>query len=118
MLASPVSLSVAEFAALELMVRSSGVLDSRVESRSERDPVFDLVIPGRGVFRAPERKGLCFCTEEDPLMLDNGEMFEFTPTWNVTEDGETALKAAKQADEEASRAFLSRRPSPKIKGRR
>ena len=41
------------------------------------------------------KKGLCFITEEDPVILDNGEEFFFTPSLELTEEGYELIKRMK-----------------------
>jgi hypothetical protein len=82
--------SEAEITALRLIHDKGGVLISHVSDKNEID-VFGNVIPGIRVFAKLIKKGLVFITEEEPFTLDNGEVFCFTPTYELTEVGIKAL---------------------------
>ncbi|EPX78109.1 hypothetical protein Salmuc_03460 [Salipiger mucosus DSM 16094] len=69
------------------MVRSSGVLVSRIPDKST-DFIGIVDMPGRRVFNGLVRKGLIFETEEDPVTLPDGTEFEFTPSMELTDEGE------------------------------
>lgn len=69
------------------------VLTSKIEDCTEKD-VFGDPVPGHSVFRKLIKMGLVFETEEDPITLDNGEIFEFTPTYELTDEGLAQLEAA------------------------
>lgn len=83
-MADTVVLSEAEMAALRVAARST--LISQIPDRNEKD-VFGQAVAGMGVFRKLEKRGLLFITEEEPTTTDDGEMFEFTPTVELTEEG-------------------------------
>lgn len=78
-------LSEAEENALELIKRDGCLLASRISDRTDLD-VFGNVIPGMAVFKKLEKKGLIFFTEEEPLILDDGTEFYFTPLVYLTEE--------------------------------
>lgn len=80
-------LSEAEEAALELIKREGCILESRISERTEHD-VFGNAVPGMRVFRKLESKGLIFFTEEEPLILDDGTEFYFTPLVYINEENQ------------------------------
>ena len=84
-------LSAAEMAALE-MVRAAGgeLLEYRVGDVTTKD-VFGRPVPGIAVFRKLVKAGYLYLTIEDPVELDDGSTFEFTPSFCMTEVGEGAL---------------------------
>jgi hypothetical protein len=64
--------------ALEWLKGKGGaVLVSEVPDKNVRG-VFGLE-PGMTIFRKLEKKGLIIITEEEPIQLDDGMWFEFTP---------------------------------------
>jgi hypothetical protein len=74
-----IALSEMEKNALEWLRDAGGsVLVSRIADKNSRD-VFG-VEPGMTMFKKLEKKGLVFITEEDPIQLDDGTWFQFTPT--------------------------------------
>ena len=79
------NLSPTEEAALELLKMSGGCfLVSTIPDRNEPG-VFGDVTPGIRVYKALEKKGLVYFTEEDPFILDDGTVFEFTPSVYLVE---------------------------------
>lgn len=80
------NLSSTEEAALELLKMSGGcILMSAIPDRNEPG-VFGDVTPGMRVYKSLEKKGLIFFTEEDPLILEDGTVFEFTPMVYLTQE--------------------------------
>ncbi len=73
-----------------LRMANDGILTSLVPDRTEKD-VFGFPEPGVAVFRKLIKDGFVFETEEDPITLDNGTVFEFTPSYYLTDEGEKAL---------------------------
>lgn len=72
------NLSEAEQNALDLLRQYGGeMLTSNIEDKNYRD-VFGCTVPGIGVFRKLEKKGLVFFTEEDPIVLEDGSEFTYT----------------------------------------
>lgn len=81
-------LTEAEWSALDLAERAT--LISRIPDNTEVDPLGG-VTPGLRVIRRLEKAGLLYVTEEDPLDLGNGTLFEFTPSVELTEEGRVTL---------------------------
>lgn len=79
-------LSSAEIVALRWIKKGVGTQVWRIEPKSSEDMWGDP-IPGMGVFKRLEKKGLCYQTVEDTITLDNGEEFEFSSTMELTEEG-------------------------------
>lgn len=80
------NLSDTEEAALEHLKVSGGcILVSAIPDRNERG-VFGDITPGMRVYKSLEKKGLIFFTEEDPLILEDGTVFEFTPMVYLTQE--------------------------------
>lgn len=72
-------LSEMEQEALEWLKGKGGsVLVTSVPEKNVRG-VFGME-PGLTVFRKLEKKGFVIITEEEPIQLDDGSWFEFTPT--------------------------------------
>lgn len=73
------SLSANEHEALEWLKGQGGsVLVTAVPEKNERG-VFGTV-PGLTIFKKLEKKGLVIITEEEPIQLEDGTWFEFTPS--------------------------------------
>lgn len=73
-----------------LRLADKGVCTSAICEKSDTD-VFGNPIPGVAVFRKLIKAGYIFETEEEPLELDDGTLFDFTPSYHLTEEGEAAL---------------------------
>lgn len=69
-----------------------GPLVTAVPDRTETDS-FGEKTPGTAVFRTLIKAGLVFETEEDPITLDDGTLFHYTPSYYLTEAGGAALAA-------------------------
>lgn len=85
------NISKNELNALLFLQENGGVLVSSLEEKNEKDRFGDMIF-GMAIFKKLIKKELCFITEEDPVMLNNGEMFDFTPSLEITELGEDLLK--------------------------
>lgn len=73
-------LSETEQEALKWLQSMGGtVLVSKIPDKTERD-CLDVLQPGMTIFRKLEKKGLVFITEEEPVELEEGVWFEFTPS--------------------------------------
>jgi hypothetical protein len=84
-------LSSSEFAALELLISKGGaVLASTVPDKNEKQIIAGTfyTVPGHGIYKKLEKKGLVFYTEEDPM--DDG--FVFTNEIYTTDEGREAVK--------------------------
>lgn len=79
-------LSTAEIVALRWIHKGVATEVWRIEPKSSRDMWGDP-IPGMTVFKRLEKKGLCYPTIEDPITFADGEVFEFSPTMELTEEG-------------------------------
>lgn len=75
-----------------LRMAKDGQLVTKVPDRTETDS-FGEKTPGLAVFRTLIKAGLVFETEEDPILLKDGTAFDFTPSYYLTDEGETALRA-------------------------
>lgn len=84
-------LSESEIAALRELSQKGGVITSRIPDKNEKD-FMGFITAGMTTYKKLIKKGWCFITEEDPLVLDNGEEFEFTPTVELTDEGINAIK--------------------------
>jgi hypothetical protein len=72
-----------EQAALDWLKGKGGsVLVSSVEHKKNTHGVFGLE-PGMTMFKKLEKKGLVMFTEEEPIQLDDGTWFEFTPSIEI-----------------------------------
>ena len=72
-------LSEMEREALEWLKGQGGsVLVSHIPEKNTRG-VFGLE-PGLTIFRKLDKKGLVVITEEEPVQLEDGSWFEFTPS--------------------------------------
>lgn len=72
-------LSEMEREALEWLKGQGGsVLVTAVPEKNTRG-VFGIE-PGMTIFRKLEKKGLVIITDEEPIQLDDGSWFEFTPS--------------------------------------
>jgi len=72
-------LSQMEHQALEWLKGQGGsVLVSAIPEKNMRG-VFGLE-PGMTIFKKLEKKGLVIITEEEPVQLEDGSWFEFTPS--------------------------------------
>lgn len=72
-------LSEMESEALEwLRGRGGSVLITSIPEKNTRG-VFGLE-PGLTIFRKLDKKGLVVITEEEPVQLEDGSWFEFTPS--------------------------------------
>lgn len=81
-------LSEAEIVALKWIRKGVGTFVHNIDAKTTKD-VFGDPIPGMGVFKKLEKKGLCFQTEEDALFLNEGdtEAFQFSSTMELTDEG-------------------------------
>jgi hypothetical protein len=72
------NLSESEQNALDWLRQEGGeMLTSKIEEKNYRD-VFGCTVPGMGVFKKLEKKGLVYFTEEDPIIGEDGSEFTFT----------------------------------------
>lgn len=76
-----------------LLLARTGVLVSRIPEKSGVG-LLGEAIPGLTIFRRLDRRGLLIEAEEEPIDIGGGESFTFTPSFEITEAGEAALKAA------------------------
>ena len=84
------TLSEAERTALENAKRS--ILVSAIPGQNQKG-VFSEIEPGLTVYKRLETRGLVYLTDEDPIELENGEIFQFTPTFEITDEGLKALES-------------------------
>lgn len=80
----------AEIAALKKLKSEESFLISRIPEKNAKDWNDDLVA-GMPAYKSLIKKDLCFFTEEEPLILDDGEEFDFTPSAYLTEKGLTIV---------------------------
>ena len=76
----------AEIAALKKLKSEESFLISCIPEKNSKDWNEDLVA-GMSAYKNLIKKDLCFFTEEEPLILDDGEEFDFTPSAYLTEKG-------------------------------
>lgn len=79
--------SLSELSALKRLKDEGIILTSKVPDKNETEFLSDRVISGMPVYNKLIKKDLCFITEEEPLILDDGEEFEFTPSIELTDEG-------------------------------
>lgn len=80
-----------EAESIALRLANDGVL---INSIPDKTIMFDGFVetPGAGVFKKLIKKGLVFITEEDEIELPDGTMFDFTPSYCLSEAGEIEYK--------------------------
>ena len=83
--------SEAEKAALKTLSEKGAIVLNTIPDKNEKDCV-DLITAGMTTYKKLIKKGLCFITEEEPIILDDGEEFLFTPSIELTEDGVQLVK--------------------------
>lgn len=84
-------LSESEFRALEILQENGGaVLIYQVPDKNEKD-LYGWILPGLNVYKKLDKKGLVVITEEEPIILDDGEEFTFTPMIELTDEGKEVL---------------------------
>ena len=84
-----IHLSESEIIALQTIQEHDGsLLVFYIPDNNEKD-LWGVVIPGMRVYQKLEKKGLVFITEEEPVVFEDGEEFEFTPSVEFTELGLT-----------------------------
>jgi hypothetical protein len=79
-------LTEAEIAALRWIKNGTGTEVWRIEAKTGKD-MFGNPVPGMAIFRKLEKKGLCYPTVEEPVLLADGEPFEFSSTMELTDEG-------------------------------
>jgi len=84
-------MTISEAETTALRRANDSILISKIPGRNEKG-VFGDIEPGLTVYRKLESRGLVFLTEEDSIELENGEKFEFTPTYEITDEGRKLLK--------------------------
>jgi hypothetical protein len=82
--APTIALSATQAVALHRLQRERSILVTRIPDRIERGLLGEIE-PGRGVYRALEKLGLCYETEEDPLF--EGSDDRWTPSVDITDAG-------------------------------
>lgn len=80
------TLTKSEIAALKKLKAEDSFLISQIPEKNSKDWNDDLVA-GMSTYKSLIKKDLCFFTEEEPLILDGGEAFDFTPSVYLTEKG-------------------------------
>lgn len=81
-------LSEMEQQALDWLKEKGGsVLVSSVEHKKNTRGVFGFE-PGMTMFKKLEKKGLVIFTEEEPVQLDDGSWFEYTPSIELIKEGQ------------------------------
>ncbi len=78
-------LSSPEKAAMEQLKRHGGCVSTCLIDDCSVTDILGEIIPGIKTFKKLEKKGLVFFTEEEPLDLDDGEMFELQSLIYLTE---------------------------------
>ena len=85
------NLSEGEIIALTLLRDRGSLFEYEVDSKNDID-VFGFPVPGKRVFNKLIKKNLVFLTEEEPIVLENGEEFQFSSTYELTDEGRKWLK--------------------------
>lgn len=80
-------LSRMERVALGLLQRQTSILVSNLEETTTRD-FFGEEQPGLDIFAKLERRGLCIRTEEELLCSENPSLGTFTPSIEITPEGQ------------------------------
>ncbi len=83
--------SLSELSALKKLKDEGSILTSKIPDKNETEFLSDRVIAGMSVYKKLIKKDLCFITEEEPLILDDGEEFEFTPSIELTDEGQKVI---------------------------
>lgn len=83
-----------EIVALTTLSEKGGLILSSIPDKNEKDFI-GMITAGMTTYKKLIKKGLCFITEEDPVILDNGEEFFFTPSLELTEEGYELIKRMK-----------------------
>lgn len=83
-------LKASERSAVELILKNDVNLVSDIPDKACKD-VFGASIPGMRTYLALEKKGAVIITDEEPIVLDNGEEFTFTSGVELDRDFEIAL---------------------------
>ncbi len=84
-------LSEAERNALEFLCQQGGgVLTSAIPDKTVTD-WSGSKIAGMAIYEKLDKRGLVVITEEDPMLLDDGEEFTFTNEIYITDKGRNAL---------------------------
>jgi hypothetical protein len=91
-------LSEAEHNGLAMLIQNGGsILVSRISETNSKG-LYGEIEPGMPVFRRMAKKGWCFETEEDPTEMKDGDgntfIFEFTPSIEITPEGEEAFRSS------------------------
>lgn len=85
-------LSEHEYAALSLLLHGAPIVFSDVPARNGTD-VIGGPIPGRKTWQSLINAGLVLDPTEDPIQLDDGELFSFTPYLEITDLGRQAFRS-------------------------
>lgn len=79
-----------EMSALSQLSQQRSILISQIPDKNINDHL-DGLTAGMTTYKKLIKKGLCFITEEDPILFDDEE-FHFTPSIELTEEGESLIK--------------------------
>lgn len=82
--------SEAELSALRRLKTERAILISQIEDKTQKD-CLGSIIPGMSIYKKLIKKNICLLTEEDPIILDDGEEFQFTASIELTSEGEDLL---------------------------
>jgi len=82
--------SEAEISALRRLKAERAILISKIEDKTLKD-CLGSIIPGMNIYKKLIKKNICLLTEEDPIILDDGEEFQFTASIELTDEGEALL---------------------------
>lgn len=81
-----------EMSALSVLSQQRSILISQIPDKNINDHL-DGLTAGMTTYKKLIKKGLCFITEEDPILFDgDDEEFYFTPSIELTEEGESLIK--------------------------
>ena len=82
--------SEAEISELRRLKAERSILISKIEDKTLKD-CLGSIIPGMNIYKKLIKKNICLLTEEDPIILDDGEEFQFTASIELTDEGEALL---------------------------
>lgn len=87
---SKTDFSEAELSALRRLKSERSILISKIEDKTLKD-CLGSIVAGMSIYKKLIKKNICLLTEEDPIILDDGEEFQFTASIELTEEGEAIL---------------------------
>ncbi len=86
-----IKFSLSELSALKRLKDEGSILISKIPDKNETEFLSDRIISGMSVYKKLIKKELCFITEEDPIIFEDGEEFQFTPSIELTDEGQKVV---------------------------